>query len=120
VALAAMPSPMERTTIKTRPGKRERRRRGIGEVLPEEIDPGLPSSAPDLVFDRLCTTHLGARSADSIFGGHAMAHVLVDGLAQESFELLIISSLRALLSRSAGMPSCMLRRNPIAMPRGCG
>ena len=27
VALAAMPSPMERTTMKTRPGKRERRRR---------------------------------------------------------------------------------------------
>jgi hypothetical protein len=32
---------------------------------------------------------LATRGVNSIFGGHAMAHLLVDGLAQEAFELLV-------------------------------
>ena len=43
VAFAAMPSPMERTMTKTRPGAARDAAKGIGEVAPERVGGWTPN-----------------------------------------------------------------------------
>lgn len=80
---------------------------GVSDVAPESVGDGLPACMPDFVSYCFSTAYLCTRGTDSIFGGHATAHLLVDRLAQEAFELLVdLLVACALVAECADAVSC--------------